>query len=81
MRPARGEAARLYRLGLTVAEIAVMFGVSAWAVAARLDRAGVARRARGQEAGLLPVERAVRRYRRQPHRSASWPRSWGSAPR
>lgn len=64
--PGEGEIARLYRLGLTMAEIAVMFGLSAWAVAARLDRAGVARRAPGQEAGLLPAERAVRRYRRQP---------------
>jgi DNA-binding CsgD family transcriptional regulator len=65
--PGEGEVARLYRLGLTMAEIAVIFGVSAWTVAARLDRAGVARRAPGHEAGLLPVERAVRRYRRQPH--------------
>jgi len=65
--PGEAEAAQLYQLGLTMAEIAKMFRVSAWTVAARLDRAGVARRAPGQETGLLPVERAVRRYRRQPH--------------
>jgi DNA-directed RNA polymerase specialized sigma24 family protein len=35
--------ARLYRLGLTVAEIASVYGVSAWTVASRLDRAGVPR--------------------------------------
>lgn len=65
--PGEREIARLYRLGLTMAEIAVIFHVSPWAVAARLDRAGVARRARRQKAGLLPVERAARRYRRRPH--------------
>lgn len=65
--PGEREAARLYRLGLTMAEIAVIFQMSPWAVAARLDRAGVARRARSQKAGLLPLERAARRYRRQPH--------------
>jgi hypothetical protein len=46
--PGEGEVARLYRLGLRMAEIAVIFGVSAWTVAARLDRAGVARRAPGR---------------------------------
>jgi transposase-like protein len=60
-----GEVARLYRLGLTMVEIAELCQVSAWAIAARLDRAGVARRAPGERAGL-PLERAVRRYRRKP---------------
>lgn len=59
------EVVRLYRLGLTMAEIAGVCQVSAWAIAARLDRAGVARRGPGERAGL-PLERAVRRYRRQP---------------
>lgn len=63
-----GEVARLYGLGLTMAEIAAMYGVSAWTVAARLDRAGVARRRAKDGWTVLPVERAVRRYRRQPHR-------------
>jgi len=58
--------ARLYRLGLTMAEIAGICQVSAWVIGARLDRAGVVRRARSQQAGLLPLDRAVRRYRRQP---------------
>jgi DNA-binding CsgD family transcriptional regulator/lambda repressor-like predicted transcriptional regulator len=63
------EVVRLYGLGLTMAEIAGIFGVSAWTVASRLDGAGVARRRRasGSQA-RLPVDEAVRRYRRQPHR-------------
>jgi DNA-binding transcriptional ArsR family regulator len=60
------EAARLYRLGLTMAEIAGIFQVSAWVIGSRLDEAGVARRAPGGQ-GSLPLDRAVRRYRRQPH--------------
>ncbi|MGH3275743.1 MAG: hypothetical protein ACRDNZ_15635 [Streptosporangiaceae bacterium] len=48
-----------------MAEIAWIGQVSAWAVAARLDRAGVARRLPGERAGL-PLERAVRSYHRQP---------------
>jgi transposase-like protein len=50
-----------------MAEIAGISQVSAWVIAARMDRAGVARRARSHQAGLLPLDRAVRRYRRQPH--------------
>jgi lambda repressor-like predicted transcriptional regulator len=63
------EVVRLYGLGLTMAEIASVFGVSAWTIASRLDRAGVARRRRatGSQA-RLPVDKAVRSYRRQPHR-------------
>jgi uncharacterized protein (DUF433 family) len=63
------EVVRLYGLGLTMAEIAGIYGVSAWTIASRLDRAGVPRRPRttGSQA-RLPVEKAVRRYRRQPHR-------------
>ncbi|HEY7146232.1 MAG TPA: helix-turn-helix domain-containing protein [Streptosporangiaceae bacterium] len=60
------EVARLYLLGLTMAEIAVIFRMSAWAVAARLDRAGVVRRARSQKTEL-PLDRAARRYCGQPH--------------
>jgi len=60
------EVARLYRLGLTVAEIAGVCQVSPWVIGARLDRAGVARRARSERAGLLPLDRAARRYRKQP---------------
>jgi uncharacterized protein (DUF433 family) len=61
-----GEVARLYRLGLTMSEIAGTFQVSAWVIGSRLDEAGVGRRAPGERAGL-PVDQAVRRYRRQPH--------------
>lgn len=61
-----GEVPRLYRLGLTMAEIAAIYQVSAWVIGSRLDQAGVARRAAGGRAGL-PVDKAVRRYRRQPH--------------
>jgi lambda repressor-like predicted transcriptional regulator len=61
------ELARLYRLGLTMAEIARIYGISAWTVAARLDQAGVVRRRANDRAAALPVEQAVRRYRRQPH--------------
>ena len=63
-----GEVARLYGLGLTMAEIAATYGVSAWTVASRLDQAGVARRRGTDHRRILPVERAVRRYRRQPDR-------------
>jgi lambda repressor-like predicted transcriptional regulator len=63
-----GEMARLYRLGLTMPEIAAVYGVSAWTVAARLDQAGVPRRRASNRRTVLPVERAVRRYRKQPHR-------------
>jgi|SRR5450755_96292 len=59
------EVVRLYRLGLTMAEIAGIYRVSAWVIGSRLDRAGVARRAPGERAGL-PLERAARRYRQQP---------------
>jgi lambda repressor-like predicted transcriptional regulator len=61
-----GEAARLYRLGLTMGEIAAIYGVSEWVISARLDLAGVRRRRSGGQT-VLPVERAVRRYRREPH--------------
>jgi len=61
------EVARLYRLGLTMAEIAGICQVPARAIATRLDRAGVARRARSQKAGLLPLDRTARRCRRQPY--------------
>ena len=61
-----GEVARLYRAGLTMGEIAAIFQVSAWVIGSRLDEAGVRRRAPGEQTGL-PVDRAVRRYRRQPH--------------
>lgn len=60
------EVARLYRLGLTMAEIASIYQVSAWVIGSRLEEAGVARRAPGEQDGL-PVDRAVCRYRRQPH--------------
>jgi len=63
-----GEVARLYRLGLTMPEIAAVYGVSAWTVAARLDQAGVPRRRASNRRTVLPVERAVSRYRKQPHR-------------
>jgi transposase len=63
------EMVRLYGLGLTMAEIAGIFGVSAWTIASRLDRAGVARRRRTSGSpARLPVDKAVRSYRRQPHR-------------
>jgi uncharacterized protein (DUF433 family) len=61
-----GEVARLYRLGLTMTEIAPVYQVSEWVIAARLDRAGVRRRTPGDQAEL-PVDRAVRSYRRRPH--------------
>jgi lambda repressor-like predicted transcriptional regulator len=60
-----GEAARLYRLGLTMAEIGRIYGVSAWVIGSRLDEAGVRRRAPGGRRSL-PLDRAVRGYRRQP---------------
>jgi hypothetical protein len=63
------EVARLYRLGLTMAEIAGAYGVSEWTVASRLDRAGLARRARDDHAALA-VEEAVRAYLGQPDRLA-----------
>jgi uncharacterized protein (DUF433 family) len=63
------EVVRLYGLGLTMAEIAGVFGVSAWTVASRLDGAGVERRRRASASqATLPVEKAVGSYRRQPHR-------------
>lgn len=65
MAVAAGEVARLYRLGLTMTEIAGIYHVTAWVIGSRLDQAGVARRAAGSRAGL-PVDKAVRRYRRQP---------------
>jgi uncharacterized protein (DUF433 family) len=64
-----GEAARLYRLGLTMVEIARIYRVSEWVIGSRLDEAGVRRRAPGNQ-GDLPVERAARSYRRNPHRLA-----------
>jgi lambda repressor-like predicted transcriptional regulator len=64
------EVVRLYGLGLTMAEIAGIYGVSAWTIASRLDRAGIARRRASADRAMLPVERAVRRYRRQPRRLA-----------
>jgi len=39
-----GEVVRLYWLGLTMAEIAGLYGVSGWTIASRLDQAGVTRR-------------------------------------
>jgi uncharacterized protein (DUF433 family) len=65
-----GEVVRLYRLGLTMAEIAGLYGVSAWIIASRLERAGVRRRRANDGRTLLPVDRAVLRYRRQPDRLA-----------
>ena len=61
-----GEVARLYRLGLTMGEIAGICQVSQWVIGSRLEEAGVRRRAPGGQ-DSLPVDRAVRRYRRQPH--------------
>jgi uncharacterized protein (DUF433 family) len=61
--------ARLYGLGLTMAEIAGAYGVSEWTVASRLDRAGLARRARDDHAALA-VEEAVRAYLGEPGRLA-----------
>jgi uncharacterized protein (DUF433 family) len=70
-RPApASEVARLYGLGLTMAEIAGVYGVSAWTVAARLDQAGVRRRRAGTGQAVLPLERAVASYRGQPGRLA-----------
>jgi uncharacterized protein (DUF433 family) len=65
-----GEVARLYGLGLTMAEIGGVYGVSAWTVAARLDQAGVRRRRASTGQGVLPLERAVVSYRGQPGRLA-----------
>ncbi len=62
------EVARLYGLGLTMTEIAGLYRVSAWTIASRLDQAGVPRRRPKDLGGVSPVQRAVRRYRRQPHR-------------
>jgi uncharacterized protein (DUF433 family) len=62
------EVARLYGLGLTMTEIAGLYRVSAWTVASRLDRGGVPRRHAKDRGAVSPLERAVRRYRRQPHR-------------
>jgi transposase-like protein len=63
------EVVRLYGLGLTMAEIAGVYGVSAWTIASRLERAGVPRRGRtGGSQARLPLQKTVRRYRRQPHR-------------
>jgi uncharacterized protein (DUF433 family) len=61
------EVARLYGLGLTMTEIASIYRVSAWTVASRLDRAGVPRRSAKDRGAVSPLQRAVRRYRRQPH--------------
>jgi len=61
-----GEVARLYRIGLTMGEIAGIYRVSPWVIGSRLEEAGVRRREPGEQDGL-PVDRAVRRYRRQPH--------------
>jgi uncharacterized protein (DUF433 family) len=70
-RPApASEVGRLYGLGLTMAEIAGVYGVSAWTVAARLDQAGVRRRRTSTGQAVLPLERAVVSYRRQPGRLA-----------
>lgn len=46
------EAARLYRLGLTMGEIAGIYQVSAWVIASRLDQAGVRRRTPGTRRSL-----------------------------
>jgi lambda repressor-like predicted transcriptional regulator len=47
-------------------EIAGICQVSPWVIGSRLEEAGVRRRAPGEQDGL-PVDRAVRRYRRRPH--------------
>lgn len=60
------EVARLYRLGLTMGEIAGIYQVSPWVIGSRLDEARVRRRPPGGQDGL-PVGRAVRRYRSRPH--------------
>ena len=59
------EVARLYRIGLTMAEIADIYRVSAWVIGSRLDEAGTGHRAPGGRRSL-PLDRAVRGYRRQP---------------
>lgn len=59
------EVARLYRLGLTMTETAGIYQVSEWVIASRLDGVRVRRRTGGR--GVLPVDRAVRRYLREPH--------------
>jgi lambda repressor-like predicted transcriptional regulator len=74
-----GEVARLYRLGLTMGEIAGICQVSAWVIGSRLDEARVRRRAPGSRAGL-PVDRAVRSYRRQPHLLAELAAGLGISP-
>jgi hypothetical protein len=61
------EVARLYQVGLTMAEIAGIHRVPEWTIAARLAQAGVQRRALSGQP-MLPLERAVRAYCRQPHR-------------
>jgi hypothetical protein len=48
-----------------MAEIANLHRVSAWTVAARLDRAGV-RRCTGERRMVLPVQRAVANYLADP---------------
>src|SRR5262249_45993327 len=63
-----GEVARLYRLGPTMAEIAGSYRVPAWTVTSRLDQAGIPRRRASRAQATLPIERAARRDRRQPHR-------------
>jgi transcriptional regulator with XRE-family HTH domain len=63
-----GEVVRLYGLGLTMTEIADLYRVSAWTIASRLDQAGIPRRRAKDRGAVSPLERAVRRYRRQPRR-------------
>jgi uncharacterized protein (DUF433 family) len=53
-----------------MAEIAGLHGVSAWIIASRLERAGVPRRRAKDGKTVLPVDRAVRCYQRQPDRLA-----------
>jgi transposase-like protein len=62
------EVVRLYGLGLTMAEIANLYGVSAWIIASRLDQAGVRRRRTSDPQAALPIEKAVASYHKQPHR-------------
>lgn len=64
-----GEVARLYGLGLSMGEITGIYGVSEWVIGSRLDGAGVRRRAPGGRRSL-PLDRAVRGYRRRPDRLA-----------
>lgn len=59
-RVSAAEVAALYeRGGLSMAQIAVRYGVSRWLVGARLDEAGVARRPRGKP---IPLGEASARY-------------------